>query len=110
MLDRQGCTLDTVPAAGQQVWLRDNANLSTGGTSRDVTDRVHPDVARLCLRVAALVGLDVAGIDLRLPDIARAAAADRRPGPDHRRRHRGQRRAGAAHAPGAGAGPRPRRG
>ena len=66
----RSCTVGTVPAAGRQVWLRDNANLSTGGTGRDVTDRIHPDVARLCLRVAALVGLDIAGIDLRLPDIA----------------------------------------
>ncbi len=70
LLDQQGYALDAVPAAGLTVWLRENANLSTGGTSRDVTDRVHPDVTRLCLRVAALVGLDVAGIDLRLPDIA----------------------------------------
>ncbi|GAA3901281.1 cyanophycin synthetase [Actinoplanes auranticolor] len=69
-LDRQGCTPDTVPAAGRQVWLRENANLSTGGTGSDVTDRAHPDVTRLCLRVAALVGLDIAGIDLRLADIA----------------------------------------
>src|SRR3712207_8469340 len=62
--------MDTVPNAGRVVWLRDNANLSTGGTSRDVTDLMHPDVARLCVRVAAMVGLDIAGIDLRLPDIA----------------------------------------
>ncbi|MFI5496204.1 cyanophycin synthetase [Actinoplanes sp. NPDC051859] len=70
VLARQDCTIETVPAAGRQVWLRDNANLSTGGTGRDVTGRIHPAVARLCLRVAAVVGLDVAGIDLRLPDIA----------------------------------------
>ena len=70
VLARQGCDLETVPAAGAEVWLRDNANLSTGGTSRDVTDRLHPDVSRLCLRVAALVCLDIAGIDLRLTDIA----------------------------------------
>jgi cyanophycin synthetase len=70
LLERQGCTLGSVPTAGQQVWLRDNANLSTGGTSRDVTDCLHPDIARLCVRVAALVGLDISGIDLRLPDIA----------------------------------------
>jgi cyanophycin synthetase len=69
VLDRQGCTPGTVPAPGRQVWLRDNANLSTGGTSRDVTDQMHPDVSRLCLRIAGLAGLDVAGIDLRLPDI-----------------------------------------
>jgi cyanophycin synthetase len=62
---RPGC----VPAYGEIVQLRRNANLSTGGTSKDVTDRVHPDIARMCRRVAATVGLDVCGIDLRLPDI-----------------------------------------
>ena len=70
LLKRQGYQPGAVPAAGHAVWLRDNANLSTGGTSCDVTDRMHPDVTRLCLRVAALVGLDIAGIDLRLADIA----------------------------------------
>jgi cyanophycin synthetase len=69
-LSKQGSGPDAVPAAGATVWLRENANLSTGGTSRDVTDRIHPDVAHLCLRVTALVGLDIAGVDLRLPDIA----------------------------------------
>ncbi|MEU4426033.1 cyanophycin synthetase [Actinoplanes sp. NPDC024001] len=70
LLSARGLTAQSVPAAGAIVWLRQNANLSTGGTSRDVTDQVHPDVTRLCQRVAALVGLDIAGIDLRLPDIA----------------------------------------
>jgi cyanophycin synthetase len=69
-LARQGSALDAVPANGATVRLRDIANLSTGGTSHDVTEWVHPDVLRLCLRVTALVGLDIAGIDLRLPDIA----------------------------------------
>ncbi|GAA2640884.1 cyanophycin synthetase [Dactylosporangium fulvum] len=69
LLRRQGLSVADVPAEGQIVWLRDNANLSTGGTSVDVTDRVHPSVADLCRRVSGLVGLDVAGIDLRLPDI-----------------------------------------
>ncbi|MFI5913554.1 cyanophycin synthetase [Dactylosporangium sp. NPDC051541] len=70
LLDRQGLTVHDVPAEGATVWLRDNANLSTGGTSVDVTKLVHPSVADLCRRVAGLVGLDIAGIDLRLPDIA----------------------------------------
>jgi cyanophycin synthetase len=34
-----------VPAQGQRVILRNNANLSTGGTATDVTDDVHPEVA-----------------------------------------------------------------
>ncbi|GAA0424260.1 cyanophycin synthetase [Actinoplanes capillaceus] len=70
VLRRTGHTPESVPEEGRVVRLRDAANLSTGGTSRDVTDQVHPDVTRLCRRVAALVGLDIAGIDLRLPDIA----------------------------------------
>jgi cyanophycin synthetase len=74
ILRREGITERTVPPEGRLVWLRDNANLSTGGTSVDVTDRVHPDVAALCGRVAAIVGLDVAGIDLRLTDVDRPAA------------------------------------
>jgi cyanophycin synthetase len=59
----------TVPANGQQIRLRRNGNLSTGGTSKDVTDQVHPDIAELCRRAAAVAGLDICGIDLRLEDI-----------------------------------------
>jgi cyanophycin synthetase len=44
--------------------------LSTGGTSKDVTDLVHPEVADMCRRAAAVTGLDICGIDLRLADIA----------------------------------------
>jgi cyanophycin synthetase len=66
----QGLDPASVPADGQVVTLRRNANLSTGGTSRDVTDLIHDDVAALCCRAAAVVGLDVCGVDLRLADIA----------------------------------------
>jgi len=69
-LAAQGLDAGSVPGAGQVVALRRNANLSTGGTSRDVTDRVHVDVADLCRRAAAVVGLDICGIDVRLADIA----------------------------------------
>ncbi|TDD87688.1 cyanophycin synthetase [Actinomadura rubrisoli] len=77
LLARQGHGPATVPAAGERVWLRRNANLSTGGTSRDVTGEVHPDTARMCVRAAATVGMDVCGIDLRLPDIASPPPAER---------------------------------
>jgi cyanophycin synthetase len=49
--------------------LRPNADLSTGRTSRDVTDRVHDDVAEMCRRAASASGLDICGVDVRLPDI-----------------------------------------
>ncbi|MEV7967267.1 cyanophycin synthetase [Sphaerisporangium sp. NPDC088356] len=69
-LEAQGLGPGSVPARGRLVTLRRNANLSTGGTSRDVTDLVHEDVADVCRRAAAVVGLDVCGIDVRLADIA----------------------------------------
>ncbi|MEV1289116.1 cyanophycin synthetase [Micromonospora sp. NPDC049679] len=84
LLAEQDLTEDGVPTAGQVVWLRHSGNLSTGGTSRDVTDRLHPDVVGLCRRVVRLVGLDIAGIDLRLPDIAEPL-----PTPDGRDADRG---------------------
>ena len=60
----------SVPGLGEVVTLRRNANLSTGGTSTDTTDSMHPEVAAMCCRAAAALGLDVCGVDVRLPDIA----------------------------------------
>ena len=69
-LDSLGLDDHSVPAAGQVVTLRRNANMSTGGTSKDVTELVHPEVAEMCRRAAAVSGLDICGIDLRLADIS----------------------------------------
>ncbi|MDB4879146.1 MAG: cphA [Gemmatimonadetes bacterium] len=69
-LAMHGRTLDTVPAAGEEVWLRQTANLSTGGTSIDRTEEMHPDNVTACEMAAAAVGLDIGGIDVMTPDIA----------------------------------------
>ncbi|HEX9035308.1 MAG TPA: cyanophycin synthetase, partial [Streptosporangiaceae bacterium] len=68
-LAASGLVPGTVPAAGQQVTLRRNGNLSTGGTSRDVTGLIHPEVAEMCRRAADVAELDVCGVDIRLQDI-----------------------------------------
>jgi cyanophycin synthetase len=65
-----GLTLDSVPAAEQEVFLRQTANLSTGGTSIDRTDEMHPDNKTACEMAAAAVGLDIAGIDVMTEDIS----------------------------------------
>ncbi|MFX7849686.1 hypothetical protein ABTK11_21500, partial [Acinetobacter baumannii] len=44
--------------------LRNNANLSTGGTATDVTDDVQPDVAARAIAAAQMVGLDICGVDV----------------------------------------------
>jgi len=74
-LAEQGHHSRSVPRDGELVWLCRNANLSTGGTSRDVTCHVHPRVAEICRRAAAAVGLDVCGVDIRLGDIAAPRSA-----------------------------------
>ena len=73
---RRDLTMSHVPEAGQVVYLRECANLSKGGTAKDVTDLIHPQVAAMCERAARVIGLDVCGIDLILDDIARPPGTD----------------------------------
>ena len=69
MLNDKGYTLETIPAKGEQVLLKSTANLSTGGTSTDVTDEVHPANIFICERIAKIIGLDICGIDIMAPDL-----------------------------------------
>ena len=74
VLADQGLAPDSVPAAGTVVLIRRNANLSTGGTAIDVTERVHPIVAAAAVDAAKIVGLDIAGVDVVAQDISRPLA------------------------------------
>lgn len=69
-LATRGMTVETVPPAGERVYLRATANLSTGGTSIDRTDEIHPDNVTACEMAAGIVGLDIAGIDVLSPDVS----------------------------------------
>jgi len=70
-LRSQGFEADAVPQKGQRVNLRNNANLSTGGSATDVTDDVHPDVAARAVTAAHMVGLHICGVDLVCDSILR---------------------------------------
>lgn len=69
-MNKQGFHLESVPPEGYAVQLRENANLSTGGTAVDVTDMVHPSMAMICERAARAIGLNICGVDLVAPDIS----------------------------------------
>ncbi len=71
-LERQGLTLENVPASGQVVPLKQTGNMSTGGTSIDRTDDIHPDNAQVARQAAMVVGLDIAGIDFIAADISQS--------------------------------------
>ena len=66
-----GLTAESIPPRGMRVILRNNANLSTGGTATDVTDDVHPDFAARAVAAAQMVGLDIAGVDIVCNNVLR---------------------------------------
>jgi len=67
----QGYTPDSVLPKGARAVLRNNANLSTGGTATDVTDEVHPEVAARAIAAAKMVGIDIAGVDVICENVGR---------------------------------------
>ena len=69
MLNDKGYTLETVPAKDELVLLKPTANLSTGGTSTDMTDEVHPANIFMFERIARIIGLDICGIDIMATDL-----------------------------------------
>lgn len=70
MLERVGHNHFSVPKAGEVVFLRSTANLSTGGTATDVTDVIHPDNRAMAERAVRAIGLDVGGVDFLSRNIA----------------------------------------
>jgi len=70
VLDLKGYNLETVLKKDEICYLKSTANISTGGTAIDRTDEVHPDNIFLFERIARIIGLDIAGIDVVAPDIS----------------------------------------
>jgi cyanophycin synthetase len=70
MLKRAGYAAESVPPAGEVVYLRSTGNLSTGGTATDVTDIIHPDNREMAVRAIRAIGLDVGGVDFLSTNIA----------------------------------------
>ncbi len=64
LLAKKNYTLDSIPQQGETVYLKSTANLSTGGTSIDVTDLVHPQNVFISERISRIIGLDICGIDI----------------------------------------------
>ena len=70
-LRAQNLNPDSVPQKGERVLLRNNANLSTGGSATDVTDDVHRDVAARAVAAAQMVGLHICGVDVVCESVLR---------------------------------------
>ena len=69
ILAQNNFELKSILPAGQLLFLKDTANISTGGTARDVTHLVHPHNVFMAERIARLINLDICGIDIIAQDI-----------------------------------------
>jgi cyanophycin synthetase len=67
---KAGYELESVLPKGEKLYLKTTANISTGGTAIDVTDEVHPENVFLFERIARIIGLDVAGVDIIAPNVS----------------------------------------
>jgi GNAT-family acetyltransferase (TIGR03103 family) len=65
-----GWAMDDVPPNGERIRVRRTANLHTGGTIEDVTDRLHPEIAAASVRAATELGIPVTGLDFLVPDVS----------------------------------------
>lgn len=59
-----GFAIDDILPEGQELMVRKTANLHTGGTIHDVTDRVHPDLVEAAVKAAKAIDIPVVGVDL----------------------------------------------
>ncbi len=69
-LAKQNYSLETILKKDEQCYLKGTANLSTGGTSTDVTDIVHPNNIFICERISRVIGLDICGIDIMASNLS----------------------------------------
>lgn len=68
-LNGLGYSMDSVLPEKVKLYLRGNANLSTGGSALDYTDKICEENKEICRRAACTVGLDICGIDICCEDI-----------------------------------------
>ncbi len=67
---KAGYALESILPKGEILHLKTTANISTGGTAIDCTDEVHPENVFLFERIARIIGLDVAGVDVIAPNVS----------------------------------------
>jgi len=71
-IQEQRLGMDSIPLENEQIFVRRNANLSTGGMAQDVTDIIHPQVIKTAIKAANICELQVAGVDILTSNISKS--------------------------------------
>lgn len=69
-LKRDLLSLDTVPKAGQEIILRYNCNLTTGGTTEECMSEVDNYYKEVAINAVKIVGAEFGGVDIIAKDIS----------------------------------------
>ena len=72
LLEKRNFTVNSIPEKDDIVYLKSTANLSTGGTSIDVTDMMHPENVFMAERISRIIGLDVCGVDIMADNLTQS--------------------------------------
>jgi cyanophycin synthetase len=72
LIKNAGYTLESVLSEEETLYLKSTANLSTGGTSVDVTDLMHPENVFIAERISRVIGLDICGVDIMAPNLTQS--------------------------------------
>ncbi len=71
-IEKQDLTLESIPKPGEQIILRTVANISAGGVSFNVTDKIHPDNVKLAEDISKYFRITCLGIDFLAEDISKS--------------------------------------
>lgn len=74
ILEEQGMKLESVPEKGRIVNIKKNSALAEGGETRDFTDKIHPNIEKICVEASKVMGKYLVGIDVICEDVSKDPA------------------------------------
>ncbi|RPA59119.1 bifunctional glutamate--cysteine ligase GshA/glutathione synthetase GshB [Aerococcus agrisoli] len=75
-LKQQGYDVSSIIPEGEQVFLRENSNISTGGDSIEMLEAMHDSYKEIAVKMAETLQVNITGLDLMILDIDAPATDD----------------------------------
>lgn len=71
-LKKQGLSLESILPKEKKINIRMTGNICSGGTSENVTEKVHPSIIKIGKEIISLLDLEIGGIDIITTDISKS--------------------------------------